>query len=84
MKLIGRVSGAKVYKTLHGRFRIFVQDRSLLNTGEGSKYLTLYNNPFNDGMFIHILFQWHLICFRGYKLERWGAYRSRTLVKKLK
>lgn len=84
MKLIGRNRRGRVYKTFHGRFRIFTWDKSLLKNGQSGKYLVLYNNPFDEGCFINRFFQWYLLTFRGYQLERWGFYSTRTLVKKIK
>lgn len=82
MKLLGRIRTARVYKTLHGRFRIFTAGKIL--TGREGVYYVLYNNSTDDGKFISIFFQWYLMLFRGYELDHWGAYHTRTLIKKMK
>lgn len=84
MKLLHDKHKARVYKTIHGRFRIFIFNRTLLSGSDQGKYIVLYNNPFDEGVFINRLFQQYLIWFRGYELEYWGFMSSRTLVKKIK
>lgn len=86
MKLLGQKRTTRIFKTFHGRFRIFIFDKDLIDCfyGKKGKYLVIYNNPSDEGDFINRIFQYYLIWFRGYELEHWGSHSSRTLVKKLK
>lgn len=83
MRQIGRINNARVFKTLHGTMRMFIRKNSLLNPEDTSIDLVIYNNSWDEGMFISRLFQLWLCKFKGYHVEYWGFHQTRTLVKKL-
>ncbi|CAH9013224.1 conserved hypothetical protein [Vibrio phage 277E43-1] len=84
MKQIGRIHNARVFKTLHGTMRIFTRRNRLLNPDDTSIGIVIYNNSWDEGMFINRLFQLWLCKCKGYHVEYWGFHQTRTLVKKLR
>ena len=84
MKQIGRIHSARIFKTIHGTMRIFTRKNCLLNPKDQSVDLVIYNNSFDEGVFINRMFQLWLCKYKGYHIEYWGFHKTRTLVKKIR